>query len=999
MMLAACVLTAMMLFAAACRSAEPAAANAADSDARPAPARRSDRAQPTAAAGPLTPPPGIPAAELLPHEGDALVTARLSLEQVIERIGRPGFLDDAAEQAGREPDAEPPVAAQHAYLTARQYWREGMNFEAMRELEKALRLDPNAPEIHRMLAHTNAVRAPFHLQRALVLDPKDAAGAFDLGRAYFEREQWTDAVAVLAYARSLKPERDAQSEDIVRQLLTSYYLGGALMQLGYDAAGVDELVKFLDTPVRLTMATPTAYQLAMAKRRSGLIWQAIGDAQSRLDQPALALSAYRRAGDESVPDARVLLARVAYTLLCLDQTQAATDVVLNYLDAHEPDRNSSALIKYLVDHGGDRRAIATRLDAIYVEQGRPAHVALLIAELRGPNDGRAFLLEHLAAKPGDEVVLRELIERGLSGDGQGDSSLLARLMRLVAAAITAEPARGEAISRPLLDAIPSIAPVQQAFKQDAALAADPAARFILARFQLRDGDKQAAQQQLIEVVEQAPQLTAARIELAALYLRDQQYEQAERVLRPIQAQDDPQVIRLQAQVLERTDNVPGAIALLDDAIGRIDDDVDLIVEKARLQLVGGDAPSAERTLLDALQTRPEAEAIYEQLFVLYDANAVPDASKQWVRLMDRMLYAIPASRLARLKKAEWDIVRRNYGQAESVLKELLEENPRDYQALNNLLDVLAVTGRKNEADTLIDARIDQFPHDTQLLYVALKHYTDRSEDIAKANVYLERLLLQQPASLSRDIQLARLYLATERGDEAADLLEQAVARGEESDMLIGAIAEIVAKTPDDEKMDERFAHYVARLPKHEADLMFWWAINHERRGNFERFEAIMLDLLEKHPDHANANNSLGYLWTVRHVNLERARDMIQRAVDAQPAEAAFLDSLGWVYYKLGDFDQAVQWLKRADAADGDDDPIILDHVGDALYRAGDTDQAKRYWQHAQSQLDSGSQSTDPERMSLPDRLQRKLEAVKADQQAPVAESPGHQPPARDETDP
>jgi tetratricopeptide (TPR) repeat protein len=995
-MVTAGVAMALLLFAVACKSSSPDAPGEEGESQTP---RTQARDVSRKVAGPLTTPPGIDADQLRVRQGEAMSIARMSLADVIDRIGRPDFLDQTEAENRPQADPEPPLAAQHAFLTARQLWREGMNFEAMRELEKALRLDPNAPEIHRMLAHTNAVRAPFHLHRALVLDPKDVATAFELGRAYYEREQWRDAAAVLAYVRSLMPQHDDDNDDAVRRQLMHYYLGAALLQLDYDAAGVSELVRFLDTPVRLTMATPAAYQLAMARRRAGLLWQAIGDAQMRLDKPEPALSAYSRAGEASVPDARALLARVVYTLLRLERTQDATNIVLNYLDDHDPDPSGSDLIEYLVEHGGDRQKIAARLDHIYIEQDRPAHVALLIAELRGPSEGQALLLEHLTAKPGDDVVLRELIERGLGDDAPRDGQWLASLIRLVATAITAAPSQGNAISQPLLDAITTGEPVRTAFQQDVALTADPAARYILARFQLRDGDRQAARDQLIDVVEQAPQLTAARIELATIYLRDRQYEQAERVLRPIQAQDDPQVIRIQAQVLERTDDVAGAIELLDRAIGRIDDDVDLIVEKARLQSAGGDAVLAERTLLDALQTRPRAEAIYEQLFKLYDTNAVPDVSKQWVRLMDRMLYAIPESRLARLKKAEWDIVRRNYDQAERVLNELLEEDPRDFQAINNLLDVLAVTGRKNEADALIDDRIDRFPNDLQLLYVALKHYSERSENIDKANTYLERLLVQQPPSLSRDLQLARLYLATNRNDDAVDLLEKAVARGEESDMLIGAIAEIVGKTPEDEEMDERFAHYIERLPKYEADLMFWWAIAHERRGNFDRFEKIMLDLLDKHPDHANANNSLGYLWTVRHIHLERARDMIQRAVDAEPTEAAFLDSLGWVNYKLGDFDQAVQWLKRANAADGDNDPIILDHVGDALYRAGNVDEAKRYWQQAQSRLDGKSPSTDPERSSLPDRLGRKLDAITAEQPAPVAESPGRESPAQGPADP
>ena len=73
-------------------------------------------------------------------------------------------------------------------------------------------------------------------------------------------------------------------------------------------------------------------------------------------------------------------------------------------------------------------------------------------------------------------------------------------------------------------------------------------------------------------------------------------------------------------------------------------------------------------------SRPQAEAIYEALFDLYDSpNGPPDAAQQWQRLMNRMLGSIPQSRIARLKRAEWLVANGRQDQAEALLKSLLAE--------------------------------------------------------------------------------------------------------------------------------------------------------------------------------------------------------------------------------------------------------------------------------------------------------------------------------------
>lgn len=117
-------------------------------------------------------------------------------------------------------------------------------------------------------------------------------------------------------------------------------------------------------------------------------------------------------------------------------------------------------------------------------------------------------------------------------------------------------------------------------------------------------------------------------------------------------------------------------------------------------------------------------------------------------------------------------------------------------------------------------------------------------------------------------------------------------------------------------------------------------------------EEWLRQVLDEFPDDVGALNDLGYLWADRGKNLERALDMIQRAVAAEPENRAYLDSLGWVLHRLGRSEEAVAPLQKA--AEGEDvDGVILEHLGDvyhALNRHGDAHEA---WQRAHEAFKEG----------------------------------------------
>lgn len=109
----------------------------------------------------------------------------------------------------------------------------------------------------------------------------------------------------------------------------------------------------------------------------------------------------------------------------------------------------------------------------------------------------------------------------------------------------------------------------------------------------------------------------------------------------------------------------------------------------------------------------------------------------------------------------------------------------------------------------------------------------------------------------------------------------------------------------------------------------------------ERLEEV----LDEFPDDIGAQNDLGYLWADRGLHLQRSLRMVRRAVEAEPENKAYRDSLGWVFYRLCRFAEAVDELEKAAAGD-EPSGVILNHLGDALAKAGRTAEARSRWQKA-----------------------------------------------------
>jgi tetratricopeptide (TPR) repeat protein len=147
-------------------------------------------------------------------------------------------------------------------------------------------------------------------------------------------------------------------------------------------------------------------------------------------------------------------------------------------------------------------------------------------------------------------------------------------------------------------------------------------------------------------------------------------------------------------------------------------------------------------------------------------------------------------------------------------------------------------------------------------------------------------------------------------------------------------AEIMAKATDPSRLTEFF--------------YFQFGAAYERKGDFAEAEKQFQKCLQLKPDFAGALNYLGYMWAEHGMKLEQARDLIGKAVKLEPKNAAYLDSMGWVLYKLSKPKEALDYLLKAVQLSEEPDATVFDHLGDIYAALNQKDKAREAWQKSVS---------------------------------------------------
>ncbi|MGY4477370.1 tetratricopeptide repeat protein [Bradyrhizobium sp. USDA 3364] len=237
--------------------------------------------------------------------------------------------------------------------------------------------------------------------------------------------------------------------------------------------------------------------------------------------------------------------------------------------------------------------------------------------------------------------------------------------------------------------------------------------------------------------------------------------------------------------------------------------------------------------------------------------------------------------------------------------------------------------------------------------LALLSLADLYESVKKPQMAIkvyERMPASSPLKRNAQIQLATNLDAADRSEEAIKILKEVTADQPKDIEAILALGNIERGRKKFADCATTYSQAIDALPAAGGDKNAWVTyyyrgICEERSKQWNKAEADMRKALELQPEQPHVLNYLGYSWIDQGINLDEGMKMIKRAVDQRPDDGYIVDSLGWAYYRIGNYDEAVKNLERAIDLKPED-PTINDHLGDAYWRVGRTLEAKFQWAHA-----------------------------------------------------
>jgi tetratricopeptide (TPR) repeat protein len=240
----------------------------------------------------------------------------------------------------------------------------------------------------------------------------------------------------------------------------------------------------------------------------------------------------------------------------------------------------------------------------------------------------------------------------------------------------------------------------------------------------------------------------------------------------------------------------------------------------------------------------------------------------------------------------------------------------------------------------------------------------------------ERVPAASPLKRNAEIQLGIDLDSLERTEDAKKHLERLIAKQPDDMEAILALGGILRERMQYEACGDIYSKAVAQTPKPDRShwmTFYFRGICFERAKQWAKAEADFKEALELYPDQPHVLNYLGYSWIDQGLHLDEAMAMIKRSVEQRPDDGYIVDSLGWAYYRLGNYEEAVKHLERAVELKPVD-PTINDHLGDVYWRIDRMLEAKFQWSHARD--------LKPE----PDELKRIDEKLKVGLQEDAAEA-------------
>lgn len=510
-------------------------------------------------------------------------------------------------------------------------------------------------------------------------------------------------------------------------------------------------------------------------------------------------------------------------------------------------------------------------------------------------------------------------------------------------------------------------------------------RLLLGRLYRLNNDTAAAEAQFKEAVKRQPYSEEAVTTLAYLYNETGDSAKAAQLLNTIPA--DGRSGRLYGALgytYEQQKEYKKAIGAYGKAVELDQDNLDAVRGLAQNLLSDGQTEAALEHYKRIVEADPQDPQSYMRMAEIYRRSGRFD---QALAALKKAQNYAPDSMEVPYNLAVIYQAQGKYDDATGILKDLISkaEKPGGNYSVgegNNravFLERLGGIYRDNgKYDLAVETFHKMLPLGDDNMSRGYQEIVDTWREAKRWNDAAQ-VAKEAAAKLPNDRNL-KLTLAAQLADtgQADQALQQtkALLKGtpEDREVFI-ALAQMTARLKRYKEADEYInkAAALASKPEEKDYVNFVWGSMLERQKKYDRAEEMFRKVLANDKQNAMALNYLGYMLADRGVRLEEALGYVKKAVELDPQNSAYLDSLGWAYFKMGDYDLAEVNLRRA-SEHMNSDPTVQDHLAELYAKTGRLKLAAAHWENA-LQAWNKSVPADVDTSDV-ERVQKKLESTK-----------------------
>ena len=372
----------------------------------------------------------------------------------------------------------------------------------------------------------------------------------------------------------------------------------------------------------------------------------------------------------------------------------------------------------------------------------------------------------------------------------------------------------------------------------------------------------------------------------------------------------------------------------------------------------GKQKEAEQEFLQTLEIEPDLlEAQYELLDLYKDQK---DTRKS-LKIYQDILKNNPDNIRASMELGYYYYSHGKKAKAEEIFKKLGQRSINEFEVIVKVIQLYLDQKKYDESIVILQGMLKAVPDSPELNHLAGVAFYGKKDNASALKHFMK---VTPQSRFYEDAVIHASYILSEnkQNEEAIKLLSDAIKNEPQNAEFKYYLGTFYEELELFDKAEE-FIKAAIELDPDNPRYYFRLGVVYDKLNRKEDSMAAMRKVIQLDPKHANALNYLGYTYADLGTNLDEAEQLIKEALIYKPDDGYITDSLGWVYYKKGDFEKALHYLQKA-VQMVPDDPIMLEHLGDAYLKLNDKTNALKYYKKSMEKKDKDKEELEKKIRSI-----------------------------------